>query len=253
MAHLLSGCTCEGRAAENPLATRAIAQSFRRAPRRSHLVRLLRGVEYGHEGQIGVGGVPPGSVWQGRSATHAAFPGGVEAVPITARHGVAHDDVCPRKAKVFVTGVTRVFVSERMPLATLVERARATQRTFADPAAELVTRKERTTYCPPPPRWLPERVKVVRKRHPFEGRSLAVLGWAHRHGAMHLVLVLPDGTRSLIPASWTDLPGVAASSTNGGQAGDATLASLAQWLRMRTVVDALLRRLPPASDASKRR
>jgi hypothetical protein len=46
---------------------------------------------------------------------------------------------------------------------------------------------------------------VTRKQHPFEGRSLAVLGWTHWRGARHLVLVHPDGTRSLIPASWTDL------------------------------------------------
>jgi hypothetical protein len=32
-----------------------------------------------------------------------------------------------------------------------------------------------------------------------------VLGWCHRRSELHLTLVLPDGTRSLIPAAWTDL------------------------------------------------
>jgi len=93
---------------------------------------------------------------------------------------------------------------------------------------------------------------AFRERHPFEGRSLAVLGWTHRRGALHLVLVLPDGTRSLIPASWTDLHDDAQPSTRPDQAADAPLASVAHLLCMRTVVDALLRRLPAsASDASK--
>ena len=32
-----------------------------------------------------------------------------------------------------------------------------------------------------------------------------LLGWMHRHGSLELLLVLPDGTKSLIPAEWTDL------------------------------------------------
>src|SRR5271157_6372485 len=52
---------------------------------------------------------------------------------------------------------------------------------------------------------LPERVTVIRARHPFEGRSLNVLASAHRKGRLHLVLILPDGSKSLIPADWTDL------------------------------------------------
>lgn len=78
-----------------------------------------------------------------------------------------------------------------------------------------------------------------------------VLGWTHRRGARHLVLVHPDGTRSLIPASWTDLvPDEAAA--RGAHEGEATLASVAQLLRMRVVIDALLRRLPAVpSDRSQ--
>jgi len=38
---------------------------------------------------------------------------------------------------------------------------------------------------------------------------LDVLGHIHRNGILHLNLILPDGTRSLIPVAWTDLQGQA--------------------------------------------
>src|SRR6516165_8891687 len=52
----------------------------------------------------------------------------------------------------------------------------------------------------------PDQVTIVRSRHPFEGSALDVLGWCNRRNELHLTLVLPDGTRALIPAAWTDLP-----------------------------------------------
>jgi hypothetical protein len=78
----------------------------------------------------------------------------------------------------------------------------------------------------------------VRKRHPFEGQALVVLGGMRRHGSLDLVLVLPDGSRSLIPAAWTDLepaPEQAAGQTQ-------TLAPLCDLLRACAVTTALLRR-----------
>ncbi len=80
----------------------------------------------------------------------------------------------------------------------------------------------------------------MRPSHPLEGQALAVLGWSHRQGQLHLLLVLPDGSRSWIPASWTDLKtaGDKAPAASGPQA----LASLSQLLQTRTIVDALLRR-----------
>ena len=87
---------------------------------------------------------------------------------------------------------------------------------------------------------LPERVTIVRPKHPLEGRSLAVLGQTHRHDRGHWVLILPDGSRSLIPVEWTDL------GSSARQAADrthpASLASLEELLHLRTIVDALLRR-----------
>jgi hypothetical protein len=85
-------------------------------------------------------------------------------------------------------------------------------------------------------------VRVVRKRHPMEGRELAVLGWMRRHGSLELCLVLPDGSKSLIPAAWTDLPVApepAASATT-------TIGSLSDLLRAAAVVGGLVRRLEPA-------
>ena len=39
-------------------------------------------------------------------------------------------------------------------------------------------------------------VTLTRRRHPFEGRSLPVLGSMRRHGAAELLVVLPDGSPS---------------------------------------------------------
>ena len=50
---------------------------------------------------------------------------------------------------------------------------------------------------------LPGTVLVTRPRHPLEGRELRVLGGMHRHGRLELLLVLPDGSKRLIPAEWT--------------------------------------------------
>ncbi len=46
---------------------------------------------------------------------------------------------------------------------------------------------------------------VTRRRHPLEGQTLAVLGRMRRHGTVELLVVLADGSKTLLPASWTDL------------------------------------------------
>ena len=66
----------------------------------------------------------------------------------------------------------------------------------------------------------------------------------HRKGRLLLVLILPDGSKSLIPADWTDL----ASPTPPFSAPTATtLGSLENLLQARAVVDALLGRLAPVT------
>ncbi len=72
-----------------------------------------------------------------------------------------------------------------------------------------------------------------------------------RHGRLHLVLILPDGSKSLIPADWTDL----ASSTRPHRAistQTTMLGSLDDLLHACAVVDALLSRLaaPQSENAN---
>jgi Family of unknown function (DUF5372) len=72
----------------------------------------------------------------------------------------------------------------------------------------------------------PAEVTVVRTRHPLEDQTLPLLGWMRRHGQLDLILVLPDGSRTLIPASWTNLD----PSTPYEAATSATLGSIADLL-----------------------
>ena len=80
-------------------------------------------------------------------------------------------------------------------------------------------------------------VLVTRPRHPLQGRTLDVLGQMRRHGRVELLLVLPDGSKSLIPAAWTDL----GDDGNGPaeQVAALTLGSLADLLHADTLVSAL--------------
>ncbi len=59
-----------------------------------------------------------------------------------------------------------------------------------------------------------------------------------RHGKLDLLLVLPDGSKSLIPAAWTDLE-----PRNEESKQPEAIGSVRDLLQVRTVVDALLRRL----------
>ena len=81
---------------------------------------------------------------------------------------------------------------------------------------------------------------VRREHHPLFGKRLPVYGWMRRHNRLDLILVLPDGSKSLVPASWTDLDrqiaGTAEPEPSGG------IASVSQLLHARAVVDALLAR-----------
>jgi hypothetical protein len=95
----------------------------------------------------------------------------------------------------------------------------------------------------------PPQVTIVRPRHAFEGKALELLGWMHRRGELLLTLVLPDGTRSLIPAAWTDLQVDKKPAFPKKRPQTALLASYTQLLQARTVVDALLRRLSAASSS----
>ena len=86
---------------------------------------------------------------------------------------------------------------------------------------------------------------ILRDHHPLKGQFLQVLGRTHRGGILHLTLELPDGTRSLIPAAWTDLSLNPAhnSSVTANVSTSPLLGSVSDLLRTGTIVDALLRRL----------
>lgn len=56
---------------------------------------------------------------------------------------------------------------------------------------------------------------------------------------MELILVLPDGSKALVPANWTDL---STEIVGGPETETGSLASVRQLLRARAVVDGLLAR-----------
>jgi Family of unknown function (DUF5372) len=82
---------------------------------------------------------------------------------------------------------------------------------------------------------LPERVRVVRRHHPLEGRSLELIGGKRCRGGLGLIVVLPDGGRRVIPAEWTDVQSALE------PAGSGALGSLDDLLAARRIVDGLLR------------
>src|ERR671918_801773 len=84
---------------------------------------------------------------------------------------------------------------------------------------------------------LPATATIVRRGHPFEGQTLAVFGWMRKQGRLELCLVLPDGSKSLIPAGLTDID----SGTEPAD-GPETLGSLADLLHARAVADGLIHR-----------
>ena len=99
-------------------------------------------------------------------------------------------------------------------------------------------------------------VTILRERHPFEGRSLQVMDTVRRNGIRYLLVVLPNGSRSLIPATWTDWQ-ASGHEDRSLTAADAErrercLASLNDLLHARKIVDALLGRcpIPPAQQAA---
>ena len=58
---------------------------------------------------------------------------------------------------------------------------------------------------------------VKRKRHPFEGCRLPVIRSLTRRGVLELLVVLPDGSRTLVPAAWTDWSGRQDAGLNRGR------------------------------------
>ena len=64
---------------------------------------------------------------------------------------------------------------------------------------------------------------------------LKVLGSLRRHGGAELLVVLPDGSKRMIPAAWTD----AVLADSQGSAGAATLGGVGDLLAARVLVSGL--------------
>jgi hypothetical protein len=75
-------------------------------------------------------------------------------------------------------------------------------------------------------------VVVTRAHHPLEGQPLPVLGRRRRCGRLELLVVLPDGSKTLMPADWTDLEPTRAASAPA-------VGSLSDLLATVTLVSAL--------------
>ncbi|WP_345144694.1 DUF5372 family protein [Dactylosporangium darangshiense] len=88
-------------------------------------------------------------------------------------------------------------------------------------------------------------VRMTRPRHPLQGRELQLLGRMRRHGRLELLLVLPDGSKSLIPAAWTDL------GDGAGAAEAGTLGLLEDLLACHALVTDLAARVAQAIEAQQ--
>jgi hypothetical protein len=83
---------------------------------------------------------------------------------------------------------------------------------------------------------LPGTVVITRPRDPLEGQVLTVLGRMRRHGAAELLVVLPDGSKRMIPQAWTD-QGPDAAGDDGGVA--PALGGISDLLAASALVSAL--------------
>jgi Family of unknown function (DUF5372) len=88
---------------------------------------------------------------------------------------------------------------------------------------------------------LPGMVVITRPGHPLAGRELRVLGGMRRHGVRELLVMLPDGSKRLIPAAWTD---AAPASSQDGVGAAATLGAVSDLLAACVLVRGLSARRP---------
>ena len=65
----------------------------------------------------------------------------------------------------------------------------------------------------------------------------------HRKGRLYLILILPDGSKSMIPADWTDFSSMTRPPKAVSVRATAALGSIEDLLHARAITDALLNRL----------
>jgi hypothetical protein len=83
---------------------------------------------------------------------------------------------------------------------------------------------------------LPCAIRVTGAAHPLRGRTLDAVSFVHLRGVLYLVVRLPDSSPGTIPASATDIFGVAAA------AGPAMVLDAGGLRRLRALVTALAAR-----------
>src|SRR5215472_1294728 len=91
----------------------------------------------------------------------------------------------------------------------------------------------------------PDYVTIIRERHAFEGQTLAVISSIKRRGVLLVLVILPNGSRSLIPASWTDWidhHNTGTSSSSDDIIPARALGKLGDLLALCKIIDALQRR-----------
>src|SRR5439155_8268630 len=128
------------------------------------------------------------------------------------------------------------------------------ERTDHGPAARPASSADHGQSCRRKPphtthhQLFPERVTITRPHQPFHGQSLEVLRQARMPAGLQFVLILPDGSKSLVPADWTDFK-----TSSGAPQAPLLVGSLDDLLRLGGLTDALLRRadLPVRSEASQ--
>src|SRR5438046_10632342 len=74
---------------------------------------------------------------------------------------------------------------------------------------------------------------ITRRKDPLDGQQVRVLGRLRRHGGVELLVVLPDGSKRMIPQAWTD------SQPAGGGDSVATLGGLGDLLAACVLVSAM--------------
>ena len=98
---------------------------------------------------------------------------------------------------------------------------------------------------------------VTRPRHPLAGQTLRVLGRMRRRGTDEVLLELPDGSKSLLPAAWTDLAADASqpptTTATVGTVGDllATVALVAALLTRDSGDEEQAARLSPCKEDNR--
>jgi hypothetical protein len=65
----------------------------------------------------------------------------------------------------------------------------------------------------------------------------------HRRGRLYLMLILPDGSKSMIPADWTSFPSSTLPQQTVSAEAGATLGSIEDLLHACAITDALLNRI----------